>query len=168
MALTGQVNVLQGELGTDNLTGTWTNNTAGLYLAANTAFDLRGWSTAMGALTGSGSVVNSFTNGTDVLSVGAGGGSGTFSGTIADNASGLILNGSGVVNLTKTGTGTQVLSGNNTYSGSTTVNGGTLQIGDGGSGEALASASITMNNGATLAFNHTDPLPYGGTISGSG
>ena len=35
------------------------------------------------------------------------------------------------------------------------------------SGEGLTS-SITMSNNATVAFNHADPLSYGGAISGSG
>ena len=174
MALTGQVNVLQGELGTDNYAGTWSSNTAGLYLAANTGFDLRGWSVQWGALTGSGSVVNSLTNGTDVLTVGAGGGSGTFSGTIADNSSiggGILRNGSGVVNLTKTGTGTQVFSGANTYSGATIVNAGTLSL----SGTAtLGSGPVTitlgylqLQPGATGAITGNSALTIGPGSSGA-
>ena len=65
------------------------------------------------------------------------------------------------------GGGTLILSGNNTYSGATTVNASTLQIGNGGSGEGLAS-NITMSNNATVAFDHNDPLSYSGAISGSG
>ena len=65
------------------------------------------------------------------------------------------------------GGGTLILSGNNTYGGATTVNASTLEIGNGGSGEGLAS-SITMSNNATVAFNHNDGLSYSGAISGSG
>ena len=68
--------------------------------------------------------------------------------------------------LNKLGTGVLTLTGSNTYTGPTTVSAGTLQIGNGASGEALASASIIDN--ATLAFNNADSLIYGGTISGSG
>ena len=60
-----------------------------------------------------------------------------------------------------------VLTGSNTYSGPTAVNGGTLQIGNGTSGEGLASP-VSLANGATMAFNHADSLLYNGTISGSG
>ena len=70
--------------------------------------------------------------------------------------------------LSVSGGGTLVLSGSNTYTGATTVNAGTLQIGGGGSGEYLASPSITMSNNATTAFNHADTLLYAGAISGSG
>ena len=75
---------------------------------------------------------------------------------------------SGSGQLTEQGGGMLILSGNNNYTGPTTVAGGTLQIGNGTSGEALASPSIAMSNNATVVFNHADPLPYSGTISGSG
>ena len=74
---------------------------------------------------------------------------------------------SGSGQLTEQGGGMLILSGNNAYTGPTTVSGATLQIGNGTSGEGLAS-SITMSNNATVAFNHADPLSYNGAISGSG
>jgi len=90
-------------------------------------------------------------------------------------ASGAAMTISGSVNeavagqqLGLTGGGLLVLAGNNGYSGATTVNASTLQIGTGGTGEGLASQTITMTNGATLAFNHADTLAYSGTISGNG
>ena len=68
------------------------------------------------------------------------------------------------------GGGTLILSGYNTYSGATAVNAGTLQIGNGTSGEYLTSLSIALSNNATLEFNHADAFPggYSGAISGSG
>ncbi len=65
------------------------------------------------------------------LTVGANGGSGSFSGTI--------LNSAAVLSLVKAGSGIQVLSGIDTYTGGTTVSGGTLQ---------LASATAWSNNTA--------------------
>src|SRR6185437_10037443 len=53
-------------------------------------------------------------------------------------------------------------------SGTTTVTAGTLQIGAGGSTGSLASPSISLAGGTTLAFNRSGTLTYGGTLSGSG
>ena len=62
--------------------------------------------------------------------------------------------------------GSLTLTGSNTYSGPTTITAGTLQIGNGTSGEALATSSIA--NSAALVFNHADALVYSGSISGNG
>ncbi|NBT47422.1 MAG: hypothetical protein EBT07_06320, partial [Actinobacteria bacterium] len=54
----------------------------------------------------------------------------------------------------KTGAGKLVLSGSNDYTGSTTVGGGTLQIGNGGTTGAISvNSALSVSNGATLAFN---------------
>ena len=74
--------------------------------------------------------------------------------TIADN---------GVV---KSGAGTMVLSGADTFSGGTTISAGTLELGDGTNDGSLANSNIVDN--ATLIFNDANVLTYGGTISGSG
>ncbi len=65
----------------------------------------------------------------------------------------------------KTGSGTMILTGDNDFSGGTTISGGVLQIGDGGTSGSLT-GSVT-NNG-TLAFNRADTMVFTGTISGTG
>jgi autotransporter-associated beta strand protein len=82
-----------------------------------------------------------------------------FSGVIQDGAA-------GATNLAKAGTGTFTLSGANTYTGTTTISAGTLQIGNGGTTGTIGTGNIVDN--AALVFNRSDTLTVGGTISGSG
>ncbi len=67
--------------------------------------------------------------------------------------------------LTKSGFGTLVLSGTNTYSGTTRINAGTLQLGAGSTSGSIA-GSITNN--AFVVFNRSDTLSFGRSISGTG
>jgi len=90
------------------------------------------------------------------LSVGNNNASTTYSGVFSSNGS-----------LTKIGTGTLMLTNtNNSYSGGTTVSGGTLQLGDGVSNNGAVAGNITDN--ATLAFANPAAQTYGGIVSGSG
>ncbi len=87
---------------------------------------------------GGGSVRIDTSTGARTLTL-AGGGIYSFGGTIE--------NGSGTVQLTKDGTGTQTLSGDNSYTGTTIINGGTLLInGD----QTLATGNVTVGVNGTL------------------
>ena len=112
------------------------------------------------------------------LQVGAGGATGSLgSGNIVDNGT-LIFNrsgsvtcgtvsGTGLVQLD--GSGTVILPGNNSYSGGTTINAGTLQVGNGGATGSLNSIQPIVDN-SLLIFNSTGTFNYtgAGLISGSG
>jgi autotransporter-associated beta strand protein len=75
-----------------------------------------------------------------------------------------IVNGSSQ-SLTKVGGGTLILAAANTYTGGTTISGGTLQLGNGG-----ASGSIIGNvtDNGVFAINRSDAFTFSGVISGSG
>ncbi|QVQ26822.1 autotransporter outer membrane beta-barrel domain-containing protein [Achromobacter deleyi] len=121
---------------------------------------------------------NSYTGGTTItagtLQLGDGGATGsivgdvTNNGTLAFNRSDVVpfaglISGSGVVR--QNGTGTTVLTADNTYTGGTTISAGTLQLGDGG---VTGSIVGDVTNNGTLAFNRSDIVPFAGLISGSG
>jgi autotransporter-associated beta strand protein len=75
-----------------------------------------------------------------------------------------IINGSSQ-SLTKVGGGTLVLTAANTYSGGTTISGGTLQLGNGGT---TGSIFGNVADNGVLAINRSDAFTFEGVISGSG
>jgi autotransporter-associated beta strand protein len=92
---------------------------------------------SLGALTGAGTLSGAGNaSGTTVYVIGSKGISSTFTGTISDGVD-------GIVDLIKTGAGTQTLSGTNTYSGFTTVSNGVLAL----------SSSTGLSNSPTLTLS---------------
>src|SRR5690606_37181171 len=71
----------------------------------------------------------------------------------------------GASQLVKTDDGTLVLTGDNTYTGGTAIDGGTLQLGNGGASGGILGDVI--NNGV-LAFNRSSDRTFSGAIIGTG
>ncbi|SIO72588.1 outer membrane autotransporter barrel domain-containing protein [Burkholderia sp. GAS332] len=73
-----------------------------------------------------------------------------------------IISGTGAVDVYS---GTTALTANNTYTGTTTIHAGTLQLGNGGTSGSVV-GDITDNG--TLAFDRSNTVTFGGAITGSG
>ncbi|MGC8990071.1 MAG: autotransporter-associated beta strand repeat-containing protein, partial [Verrucomicrobiia bacterium] len=89
------------------------------------------------------------------LSVGYNNSSTTYAGAISGTG----------VRFEKVGTGTLTLTGDNLYTGTTKVSGGTLRIGDGGSSGWV---QTPIENNAELVFNRGDSVEFSHVISGTG
>jgi fibronectin-binding autotransporter adhesin len=132
-------------------------NTNGVYYSGTANGTVR-----MGELSGSGIIRNGMTGTNVTYEVGHLGTSSAFAGTITNT--------SGITSLTKVGAGMLTLTGDCSYTGLTTVSGGTLCIGDGNAVGSIVGNVSTGSGTATgtLAFNRWDAVTFGGSISGSG
>ncbi|TXI62761.1 MAG: hypothetical protein E6Q48_05350, partial [Limnohabitans sp.] len=74
----------------------------------------------------------------------------------------------GAAGLTKSGSGTLVLTGTNTHTGNMTIAAGTLQIGNGSTGELASASNITIDADATLAIHRSSDYTVANIISGAG
>lgn len=106
-------------------------------LASGATLDLGGFSNSVGSLAGAGTVTTS-APGPVTLTTGGNDTSTTFSGSLTD--------GSGQLALTKTGSGTLILSGDSTFSGGTVVQEGSLLV-NGSVGDVTVGAGILGGSG---------------------
>jgi len=134
------------QLGVDNAIP---GNTVAGNVTVTGNLDLNGHNATINGLNGVG-IVDTFSVGTPTLTIGANGASGTFSGTIQ--------NSSGTLSLVKAGGGTQTLSGPCTYSGSTTIAGGTLILNSGSGGPSVP-GDLIIGNGNALTANVSSGNP---------
>lgn len=144
------------------------NNNGLFQIQDGSTWNLNGVSSSVAGLSGNGSVVNtSAANGTLTTNFANTSGPHTYSGNIAPATASRIA-------LVKNGSGTQILTGSNTYTGATTITGGNLQLGDGGAtGSLTAGSAISIASGANLIFNRGNSVIQGtdfssADISGAG
>jgi fibronectin-binding autotransporter adhesin len=164
------------------LQGTSTSLQGAIANNANVTFDQGFTGTYAGAMSGSGSLTKSGTGtlvlaGTNIYSGGTTvsggilqGNTASLQGNILNNASvvfeqatngtyGGTMSGAGM--LTKTGAGTLILGGSNSYSGGTIVSGGILQ-------GTTANLQGNIRNNASVVFNQATSGTYAGSLSGTG
>ena len=104
------------------------------------------------------------------LSVGNNNATSTFAGMLADNNNGI----GGTLALTKIGTGMLTLGGANTYSGPSTINGGTLALAAGGSLPSSTTLNFSGNGTFNVGANNQAIVglavadSFSGTVTGPG
>jgi len=136
-------NVNQGTVSIGANNGLCTNAALTLAASANASFDLNGFSQILTGLADGAAFAELITNSASspsTLTLNLTGGSSTYSGVIAGNVA-LVENGLGN-NLN--------LAGTNAYTGNTTVNSGTLEVGQ---PTLAARSTVTVANGATLQLD---------------
>lgn len=154
-------------LGLSGNQGNSTASAAAITIQSGGILNLTNTSRNIGSLSGGGSVFNSMvTTGTAnvTLSVISNNGTADFSGVLSNGP------GAGSLAFTKSGNSTQILSGANTYSGNTTISGGTLLVRN-SSGSGTGSGQVFVNSGAILGGNGTiagATTLNSGTIGSSG
>jgi autotransporter-associated beta strand protein len=123
---------------------------SGTVAGTTATFDLDGRSQTINGLESTVSTLDQATKNTvtsasaATLTIGSSSGVTTTFGSGTANNGGVIT---GALAVTKTGAGTQVLGGSNSYTGTTRINGGTLAV----TGSLLSSGTVLVNDGGSLS-----------------
>ena len=129
-------------------------------VASGAIFDLTGISQSIGSVSGAGKVTNSAGQ-SATLTLSNTTGSATFSGSITDQAA------SNSVSLIQGGAATTILSGANSYRGTTSIQGGSFLVNG-----SIGTNAVTIGNGGTLGGSGTIggvvTSQFGGTLTPGG
>ena len=150
----GATNIASGVLQAGSTTGL--SGSSAFVIATPGVLDLNTFNSSIGSLAGSGTVTNS---GGSLATLSLGGNN-----TIT-NFSGVMQNGAGGLALTKVGTGKFTLSGANSFTGTTTLAGGVLNLGSAG---ALGGGGNVTFAGGTLQYSASNTSDLSGLIVSSG
>ena len=118
-------------------------NAGNLVMLNSSTFYMQGYSETVNGLESASA--NTTIDGTGKLTVGDNNATSSYVGKLQ-----------GTMQLEKIGTGTLTLTGTNSYTGDTTINGGTLAL-----AKTFAGKNIYINNGSTLKFERPDNAYYG-------
>jgi autotransporter-associated beta strand protein len=164
----------------------WSGNKAGLTVGIGATFAIRNNNVIVDELNGAGTILKDSWDAPVTLTIGVNDGSGNLTGAITQTVG-------TPLSLVKQGTGTQTLSSSCNYGGTTTVNGGTLALGNNnvlpgtavsignatldastftdtvGTLDVTAAATINLGSGGALAFADSNLVDWtGGTLNITG
>ncbi|MCA6421885.1 MAG: BspA family leucine-rich repeat surface protein, partial [Flavobacterium sp.] len=133
-------------------------NSSALTIATGAVFDMNGFNETVFSFDGGGTITSNAVGSVTI----------TYNGPFATTTfSGVIQNGSGTVSLNMPLNNNLTLTGNNTYTGLTSVSNGQIYIGDGGTSGSVA-GNITLGSSGSVFFNRSDDFTFSGNISGGG
>jgi fibronectin-binding autotransporter adhesin len=198
-SFTGPISVSQGTLSINSIANTGANSAigAGGVITIGSGTNVAGTLTYTGAAASTNRTVNLAATTTGAATInGSGTGALIFTGTFtnagtgaklltlggtnadANEIQGVIPNGSGTLSVTKTDAGSWILSGANTYSGTTTLSSGALVLNNAGSGGAssaigtggftFAGGTVDNTSGSPITLSTNNAVAWNGSLGFGG
>ena len=146
---TGNTFISEGTLQAGSPTTEVLSPSSPVSVADSATLDFTGGNETIASLSGAGTITNSAPANTTILTVGG-------AGNLSSTFSGVIQDGAGIMALIKAGTGTLTLAGDNTFSGATAINSGSLFIAG-----ADPDSSVTIFGGTLASLGGTTPATVG-------